>query len=297
MSQSFSVSKMLPWKSYARLMRLDKPVGTWLLLWPTLWALWIATHGDIPINLLFIFFVGVFIMRSAGCVMNDIADRKFDPHVERTQHRPLACNEVSVQSATGLLLFLLGIALVLVLFLNWLCFGIACLGLFMTILYPFMKRWIVAPQCVLGIAFSVGIPMAFASVDGDLSHMPWLLLAIGLTWPVIYDTLYAMVDKDDDLKIGLHSTAILFGKHEMLIVNLMELGWLILWYFLGVQLDLNIAFFLTLLVIFALFFYHNRRIEDIAGEVINRPQCFKAFKSHSWVGAVLFLGLVLGKNV
>lgn len=292
----------LNFSAYARLMRLDKPVGSLLLLWPTLWALWMASNGHISFKLGFIFIIGVFIMRSAGCVLNDIADRDFDPHVERTANRPLASGEVSLKEAFFLLFILLLNALILVLFLNLLCFGLACIGLLITIIYPFMKRWIVAPQAVLGIAFSMGIPMAYAAVDGNLSNVSWLLCVIGVTWPMIYDTHYARVDKDDDLKIGIKSTAILLGKHEFFITSVVECLWFALWIPFAAQLNLNFLFYASLIIAFELCFYQQNMIRVAQSEAgkkepdFIRQQSFKAFKNHALVGGVLFLGLVLGQN-
>lgn len=295
---------------YFRLMRWDKPIGFFLLLWPTLWALWIAsciaTHGIISLKLFIIFTLGVFIMRSAGCVINDIADRYFDPHVKRTANRPLACQAISVRSAWILLAALFMLAFIDVCFLNFQCFVFACLGAVVTILYPFMKRWISAPQCVLGIAFSLGIPMAFAAVlPGILWTWPWatlrvfmVLWAIGLIWPVIYDTLYAMVDREDDQKIGIHSTAILFGPWDRVVIGLLEIIWLGLWVALVKILSESIT---TISSIWTPIFYSGCLLvvgillyESITIRKRESARCFRAFLNHAWIGGVLWLSLAIG---
>lgn len=277
--------------AYLRLMRIDKPIGTFLLLWPTWWALWIATQGIVPIKLFCIFTVGVFIMRSAGCVINDIVDRNVDPHVTRTANRPLASGEISLKSAMLVLMSLLLLALCLVLYLNILCFELACIGLVITLIYPFMKRWIAAPQCVLGIAFSLGIPMAFAAVSGNLSQCSWLLWGIGIVWPIIYDTLYAMTDREDDLKIGVHSTAILFGRWDLCVIVLLEIIWFTAWIILAQQWHLNVIFYICWLIAVLFCFEQIRKIYRYH----RAPEyCFKAFLNHAWIGLILFMGLAAG---
>lgn len=273
---------------YLRLMRVDKPVGFWLLLWPTLWGLWVASNGIVSLKLLSIFVAGVFVMRSAGCVVNDIADRKFDPHVTRTATRPLAKGDVSLKGAIILLCSLLLLALILVCFLNFLCFELACVGLIITLVYPLMKRWIIAPQCVLGIAFSLGIPMAFAAVWGDLSHFSWALWSIGILWPIIYDTLYAMADREDDLKLRLHSTAIWFGCWDRLMIGVLEIIWLFLWFVFAQELHLGWIFYVGLVFVFLMFLYEHYYIRHRTPDA-----CFKAFLNHAWVGGVLCASLVL----
>lgn len=271
-----------------KLMRVDKPVGFFLLLWPTLWALWIASKGLVSLSLFGIFTAGVFIMRSAGCVINDIADRRFDPHVARTANRPLARGDISLKAALILLLFLFLLAFGLVLCLNFLCFELACVGVLITVLYPFMKRWIVAPQCVLGIAFSLGIPMAYAAVSDNLSHFSWLLWGIGLLWPVIYDTLYAMADRSDDRIIGLHSTAILFDRWDLLIIAGLEMIWMLFWLILAKQLNLGSLFYLGFWIVIAVLIYQHIFIRYREADA-----CFKAFLNHAWIGGILFVSLVV----
>lgn len=275
-----------------RLMRFDKPVGFFLLLWPTWWALWTASAGKASWSLWVIFTAGVFVMRSAGCVINDIADRRFDPHVARTANRPLARGDISLTKAWLLLSALLLIALLLVMQLNLACFLWACLGAIVTLIYPFMKRWIAAPQCVLGIAFSLGIPMAYAALFPDFSvflkHFSWILWAIGLLWPVIYDTLYAMTDRQDDLKLGIHSTAILFGHWDRRIIALLECVWFILWWFFAREQALGNIFYVSFSIAIECCLYEHWMIRN------KEPaRCFRAFLNHAWIGGILFLGLVL----
>lgn len=272
---------------YLRLIRFDKPVGTFLLLWPALWALWIASHKHVSIKLLIIFSLGVFIMRSAGCVINDMADRRFDGFVTRTAKRPLVSGEITPKKAFGLLFFLLLIALLFVFQLNILCFKLACISLFITLIYPFCKRWISAPQCVLGVAFSMSIPMAFAAVDGSLKNMPWILLMIGIIWPIIYDTLYAMVDRNDDLKIGIHSTAILFGQYDKLIIGFLEIAWFILWIILARQQHFHYFFYIALFFAIALCVFEQYAIRNRSPDA-----CFRGFLNHAWIGGILFSGLI-----
>ena len=283
---------------YLRLMRIDKPVGFFLLLWPTLWALWIASKGVISFKLLGIFIMGVFIMRSAGCVVNDIADRDFDGYVTRTANRPLAAKEIPLKHAIALLMGLLVIALSLVLFLNLLCLKLACIGLLITLLYPYTKRWIAAPQCILGVAFSLGIPMAFSAVSEtlitlhDLVRLPfsfWLLWGIGVLWPIIYDTLYAMVDRKDDIKIGINSTAIFLGKYDRLTICSLEIIWFAAWIFLAQQLNLTYIFYVSVGLAMSLCLY-----ECVAIRYREPSACFRAFLNHAWVGGILFIGLVVG---
>lgn len=276
---------------YLRIMRVDKPVGFLLLLWPTLWALWIASEGKVSLKLLFVFVAGVFVMRSAGCVVNDIADREFDPHVARTVSRPLATKEMNLTKAITLLGFLLLCALGLVLCLNSLCFQLACVGLVITLIYPLMKRWIHAPQFVLGLAFSLGIPMAFAAVDGNLSKFSWVLWIIGVMWPIVYDTLYAMVDRKDDLRLGLHSTAIWFGNWDRLIVGGLECIWLFLWIVLAKQYHFNLPFYIGLGISILMLIYEHYKIRQRSSE-----ECFKAFLRHAWIGGIIFAGLCFSET-
>ena len=272
---------------YLRLMRIDRPVGTLLLLWPTLAALWLAGEGVPPVGILASFVVGTFLARSAGCVINDIADRKFDAHVARTRDRSLATGEVSLAGALVLLAVLALACLVVLLTLNRLAQVLALGGALVAAVYPFLKRWTHWPQAALGVAFSWGIPMAFAAVNGAVSGAAWLLFAASLVWIVAYDTLYAMVDRDDDVRVGIRSTAILFGRADRLIVAGLQLAVLVLLLGLGVVLALGAPYHLAVAVIGGLFVYQQwliRRRE--------RDPCFRAFGNNVWVGFALFAGTV-----
>lgn len=269
-------------------MRIDRPVGTLLLLWPTLAALWLAAQGVPPLGILAAFVVGTFLARSAGCVINDIADRKFDAHVARTRERPLATGEVSLTGALVLLGILALACLAVVLTLNRLAQALALGGALVATVYPFLKRWTHLPQAALGVAFSWGIPMAFAAVNGSVSGAAWLLFAASLVWIVAYDTIYAMVDRDDDSRIGIKSTAILFGRADRWIVAGLQLVAFVLLVGLGTVLTLGPAYYLALAAISGLFVYQQwliRRRE--------REPCFRAFGNNVWVGFALFVGTVL----
>ena len=249
-----------PLSPYVRLMRLDRPVGTLLLLWPTLAALWMAAEATPPIGLILVFTLGTFIMRSAGCVINDVADRRVDPDVSRTQGRPLATGELSVREALVLFVLLCTLAAILLLFLNTLTQLLALAGLGIAVLYPFMKRWTHLPQAVLGAAFSWGIVMAFTAVQDQLSAPAGLMFIASLLWIVAYDTLYAMVDREDDLRVGVKSTAILFGDADRVMVGILQ--GLSLWAFwlLGQQLGYGLPYTLGLIAMAALFVYQQRLI-------------------------------------
>jgi 4-hydroxybenzoate polyprenyltransferase len=273
---------------YARLMRLDKPIGIYLLLWPTLWALWLASQGPPKLSILIIFILGVIIMRSAGCVINDIIDRKFDGFVARTQYRPLVTQVVSVSEAYILSAGLLSIALGLVLLLDPLTLQLAVFGASFVVMYPFMKRFTHLPQLGLGIAFSWGIPLAFAAVAGRVPEVSWILFAAACMWPIIYDTQYAMVDRQDDVKIGIKSTAILFGRHDKLIIGVCQIVFLSLLIAVGVIFQLTIIYYLSLCVASILFCYQQVLLKQRIPS-----QCFKAFLHNHWVGAIIFLGIVL----
>ena len=280
-----------PWRRQLdgcwRLMRLDRPVGTLLLLWPTLAALWIAAQGVPPFGILAAFVAGTLLARSAGCVVNDLADRGFDGHVERTRGRPLPQGDVSVAGA-WMLLALLGVLCVGVVHtLNPLARWLAMAGAGVVVLYPFLKRWTHLPQAALGIAFSWGIPMAFAAVRDTVPAVAWLLFAASGVWIVAYDTLYAMVDRDDDVKIGVKSTAVLFGRADRAVVGGLQVGALGLLIWLGVWLGFAHAYFVCLVGIAALFGYQQALIRKRA-----RQGCLRAFGNNVWVGFLLFLGTV-----
>jgi 4-hydroxybenzoate polyprenyltransferase len=271
-----------------QLIRFDKPIGTLLLLWPTLWALWIAADGMPDWDLLIIFTLGTFLMRSAGCVINDLADRHWDGDVGRTSQRPLVTGAVSATEARLLFIGLLAAAFVLVLFTNPLTVKLSFIAVALASTYPFMKRYTNLPQVVLGAAFSWSIPMAFAAQTGDLPANLWLLYLANLLWTMAYDTKYAMVDREDDLTVGIKSTAILFGQHDRLIIGLLQTTFLILMVIAGDLFSLHMPYYAALVGAAALCVYHQYLIRER-----ERDACFKAFLHNNWVGAVIFAGLVL----
>ncbi|PXF64253.1 4-hydroxybenzoate octaprenyltransferase [Kangiella spongicola] len=275
------------WQHYAQLMRLNKPIGTYLLLWPTLWALWIAAEGLPNWWILVVFCLGVFLMRSAGCVINDFADRDFDAHVKRTKQRPLAQDKVSSKEAITLFLVLVLMALALVLTLNWLTIGLSVIAVLLAAMYPFMKRYTYYPQAVLGAAFSWGIPMAFAAVTGEVPNLVWLLYISTLLWVLAYDTLYGMVDREDDIRLGLKSTAILFGEMDLMVISVIQGMFLFGMLLLGQQLELSFYYYCGWVVALALI---ARQIWRCRNREEN--ECFNAFLNNNYVGMVLFLGLV-----
>ncbi|MCZ6711593.1 MAG: 4-hydroxybenzoate octaprenyltransferase [Gammaproteobacteria bacterium] len=274
--------------AYASLMRLDRPVGTLLLLWPTLAALWMAADGWPPAGLIVVFTLGTYLMRAAGCVLNDYADRDFDADVKRTADRPLATGAISRTSALVVFFVLAFLSLLLLLYLNHLTRMLALAGLAITISYPFMKRWTYLPQVVLGAAFSWGIVMAFAAVTGEVPSTAWLLFVASLFWIVAYDTMYAMVDRDDDLRIGIKSTAILFGPADRLMIGLLQLFTLIALFLLGQRLEYQMFYNLAVAVAAGLFIYQQYLIR-----ARERSACFLAFGNNVWVGFALFVGVVL----
>ncbi|CAN5218275.1 4-hydroxybenzoate octaprenyltransferase [soil metagenome] len=276
-------------KNYALLMRLHRPVGILLLLWPTLWAVWIAAQGSPSLSIVIIFILGVVLMRSAGCIVNDFADRKFDGKVARTKERPLVTGTVSIKEAILLFACLCLIAFILVLFLNCLSIFLAAIALLLAMCYPFMKRYIQAPQVILGLAFSWGIPMAFAAETNTVPVVAWLLFFCTCLWVIIYDTQYAMADREDDLKIGIRSTAILFGNADVLIITFLQVAFLLLLAVIGMWQKLGIVYFASLIIAAGFFIYQIYLIKD------RDPQgCFAAFNNNQWVGLVIFLGVVFG---
>lgn len=274
--------------AYERLMRLDKPIGILLLLWPTLWALWIAGHGQPNLIIVWIFVLGTVIMRSAGCVMNDVADRNFDGLVERTQQRPLATGEVNVKEALLLAAALTLSAFCLVLFLNQLTIYLSFAALFLAASYPLTKRFLAIPQAYLGIAFGFGIPMAFTALRGTIPPVAWLLLLANIFWAMAYDTEYAMVDREDDLKIGIRSSAIFFGRFDVAAVMVCYVAMLSLLVLVGSLLGLQWPYYAGLLVAAAIAAYHYGLIRQR-----ERANCFKAFLHNNWLGAAIFLGVVM----
>lgn len=276
------------WQAYSDLMRLSKPIGTLLLLWPTLWALWLAAQGIPPLSILLIFVLGVFVMRAAGCVVNDYADRAFDGRVKRTAGRPIPTGRISEKEANILFFLLLMISFALALMLNTMAIQLSLVAGLLACIYPFMKRVTHFPQAVLGMAFSCSIPMAYAAVSGSFPVSCWLLFLANICWTVAYDTLYAMVDRDDDVKIGIKSTAVLFGRHDKLAVGLLQFSALLLLIGVGHLMQLGGIFYGALLLAGILFVHQQM-------QVVNRDReaCFRAFLNNNYVGLVLFIGIAL----
>jgi 4-hydroxybenzoate polyprenyltransferase len=273
---------------YTLLMRLDKPIGTFLLLWPTLWALWLAGQGQPPQKIVVVFVLGVFLMRSAGCVINDIADRNLDSHVARTQQRPLAAKRVSVPEALMLFGALCMSAFALVLLTNRLTVQFSLIGALLAASYPFMKRFHYFPQVHLGVAFGWSIPMAFAATTNHVPPIAWLLFTANVIWAVVYDTMYAMVDREEDLQIGAKSTAILFGSQDKRIIGRLQILLLVLLAFIGIFMKLGLAYYLGLFAAawFALYQQYLIRHRQPAN-------CFKAFLNNNWFGLTVFCGILL----
>jgi 4-hydroxybenzoate polyprenyltransferase len=273
---------------YERLMRLDQPIGALLLLWPALWSLWLARRAAPELEVLVIFLLGVVLTRSAGCVINDYADRKFDPHVERTRDRPLAAGIVSPREALALAAALLLIAFVLVLQLNWMTVKLSFAALAITVIYPFLKRFFVFPQAWLGVAFSFSIPMACAAQLGYIPAAGWALMGATFFWIIAYDTEYAMVDRDDDLKLGLKSSAILLGRFDVTGVMVAQASFLAIMTVIGRWQRLGSLFFAGLAVAAGLVLYQYWLIRGR-----DRNRCFRAFRNNNRVGLAVFGGLAL----
>jgi 4-hydroxybenzoate polyprenyltransferase len=275
-------------KDYAQLMRLHRPIGILLLLWPTLWALWIAGQGRPGLPVFVVFVLGVVLMRSAGCVINDYADRDFDPHVARTRDRPVAAGRVSPREALALFAVLCLIAFALVLTLNRLTILLSFAGAFLAATYPFLKRYSHLPQFYLGMAFGWGIPMAFAAQTGGVPVLAWILFAANIFWAVAYDTAYAMVDREDDLKVGVKSTAILFGRHDRALIFVFHMVTIALLALTGALAGLGLGYYagLTATLGFALYQQRLMRRRD-------RDGCFRAFLNNNWFGAAVFAGLLM----
>ena len=274
--------------AYIRLMRLDKPIGSLLLLWPTYWALFLSADGWPDLDILIIFTLGVFIMRTAGCVINDFADRKIDKHIERTQGRPLATGEISSNSALVLFGLLLLIALVLVLQTNILTIKLSLIALLLAALYPFTKRWTNLPQLVLGAAFGMSVPMAFSAQTGVIPLTAWLVFIATLVWTLIYDTFYAMADRDEDLKIGVKSTAILFAKYDQIIITLLQILLIIMFVLIGNTFDLGLIYDFSLVIISFFMIYHQFLLKKR-----HKEEYFKAFINNNFIGMTVFLGIFL----
>lgn len=275
-------------RRYALLIRLHRPIGILLLLWPTLWSLWIAAEGVPPWGMVLVFTLGVAIMRSAGCAINDYADRDFDGHVARTEDRPIASGLIQPREAIGVFLVLSLMAATLLIFLNWPTRYLSLVALALTALYPFMKRYTYLPQVVLGAAFGWAVPMVFMALTESLPLITWVIFLSTLIWALIYDTQYAMVDREDDLKIGVKSTAILFGRHDNLIVGLLQgvmIGLLVL---IGLMSDRGLIYFLGITAAAMLFLYQQWLTRNR-----DPKACFQAFLNNNRFGLVVFVGLVL----
>ncbi|MEM1244499.1 MAG: 4-hydroxybenzoate octaprenyltransferase [Pseudomonadota bacterium] len=275
-------------KNYLELIRLNKPIGIFLLLWPTLWAIWLASNGDPSIKITLIFITGTVIMRSLGCIINDLADKDIDKHVKRTQNRPLTSGRVSSKEAIVIFALLLLCAFILVLQLNRLTIFLAFIGAGLTIIYPFLKRITHLPQTVLGLAMSWGIPMAYAAIQNHVPAVAWLLFFSACCWTIAYDTMYAMVDKEDDMLIGVKSTAILFGHYDRLIIFFLEVLFLSLLLCVAWIMQLHHYFYLAtflamLMVAEQMKLIHHR----------SRKDCLQAFINNHWIGLIIFVGIFI----
>ena len=274
--------------AYERLMRLDKPIGILLLLWPTLWAIWLSAPGVVRLDVLLIFIVGTLLMRSAGCIVNDFADRKIDPHVERTRDRPLATGLVGPREALVIAGILMVCAFVLVLKLHRLVIYLSLFAIAITIIYPFLKRFFAFPQAVLGIAFSLGVPMAFAAQRGYFPALSWVLMAAVFFWIIAYDTEYAMVDRDDDIKLGVHSSAILLGRFDVAAIMACQSVFLAIMVGIGVWQRLGAIYYVSLALAAVFVGLQYSLIRER-----NREKCFQAFRLNGWLGGLIFVGLLL----
>ena len=275
------------WRYYLQLMRVEKPIGTLLLLWPTWWALWLAAEGVPPLSMLLVFTAGVILMRSAGCVINDYADRHWDGAVERTRQRPLACGAVTEREALQLFGLLLLLAAALLVFLNWQTVMLSVVAVVLAAVYPFMKRYTHLPQLVLGAAFSWGMPMAFMAIQLQLPPLVWLLYGANLLWTVAYDTYYALVDRPDDVNVGIKSTAILFGRYAFSIILLLQVAVIVLLCVVGLLAQLHSVYFICLALVAGCFVYQFYLARQ------SRHGCFSAFLHNHYVGLLVFAGIAL----
>lgn len=273
---------------YSELVRLDRPIGTLLLLWPSLWSLWIASKGPPPLGITLIFILGVTLTRSAGCAINDFADRNIDGLVERTSQRPLATGQVSSKEAVGVFVVLSLLAFGLVLMLNRQTIYMSFVAIVLVIIYPFMKRHTHLPQLILGMAFGWAVPMAFMAVTESIPRAAWLLYLATVIWALVYDTQYAMVDRDDDIRIGVKSTAILFGENDRLMIGLLQFSMLGILLMVGNKCELGLYYYLGVAAAAGLAIYQQYLIRDR-----DREGCFNAFLNNNWFGASVFIGLVL----
>lgn len=278
--------------SYAYLIRLDKPIGTLLLLWPTLWALWLASSGIPNFSILIIFTLGTFLMRSAGCAINDYADRDFDRHVMRTQERPVTSGKISGKEAISVAVILALLAFLLIQPLNGFTKQLSVLALIVAFVYPFTKRFFVMPQAVLGIAFGFGIPMAYAAILDFIPFEAWVLFIGNIFWAIAYDTAYAMVDRDDDIRLGLRTSAITFGRYDVLAIGISYVILLISQLWVANIASLSNYFLIGWFAALACAIYHMKLVSSR-----KREDCFLAFRHNNWLGGFLFLGIVLGLSL
>jgi len=275
-------------KYYLILMRLNRPIGIFLLLWPTLWALWLASGGFPDKKILVVFLFGVFFMRSAGCILNDIVDKDFDKFVSRTKNRPLASNKLSSIEAFIFASGLIIVSFLLVLTTNALTVQLSCVAVILAGIYPFLKRYTYLPQIFLGLVFGWSIPMSFAATTNSIPQIAWLLLIVNILWVVVYDTIYAMIDREDDLKIGIKSTAILFDDADRFIIGIIQVLVLVALIIVGKQASLNIIYYFSIIFGGCLFLYQSYLIKD------REPKkCMQAFLNNNWFGLVLFIGLFI----
>lgn len=275
-------------RNYGKLMRIDKPIGIWLLLWPTLWALWLAGEGAPDQGLFVVFVLGVFFMRSAGCVLNDFADRKIDPYVERTRARPMATGAVTPFEAILLFIALALVAVGLATMLNRQAQMLAVVAAGLTVAYPFIKRYVSIPQFVLGAAFGWAAPMAFAAQTGETPELAWLVFGTALIWAVIYDTFYAMVDREDDLKIGVKSTAVLFGEVDLFVIAGLQLLMIVALVLIGHRAELGAWYYISVAISAGMMAWHLWLARD------RQPAgCFQAFVKNHLIGMIVFIGIVL----
>ena len=269
-------------------MRLDKPIGIWLLMWPMLWSMWVSTDGQVNETLLIVFLIGVIIMRSAGCVLNDIADKNIDPFVKRTKDRPIASGKVSVREGKKLFILLMAIAFSLLFFLNTSTKLLALVGALITTVYPFLKRIISAPQLFLGVAFGWAVPMTFSANLGYVNTPGWLIFITAIIWAIIYDTYYAMVDRDDDINLPVKSTAILFGKYDLLIIGICQIIMVFLLILLAKIMNATIWVYLSIFISSCIMMHHQ-----IITKKRQRAACFRAFYNNHYIGMVMFIGILL----
>jgi len=269
-------------------MRLDKPIGIWLLMWPMLWSMWVSTDGQVNETLLIVFLIGVIIMRSAGCVLNDIADKNIDPFVKRTKDRPIASGKVSVREGKKLFILLMAIAFSLLFFLNTSTKLLALVGALITTVYPFLKRIISAPQLFLGVAFGWAVPMTFSANLGYVNKSGWLIFVTAIIWAIIYDTYYAMVDRDDDINLPVKSTAILFGKYDLLIIGICQIIMVFLLILLAKIMNATIWLYLSIFISSCIMMHHQ-----IITKKRQRSACFRAFYNNHYIGMVMFIGILL----